>query len=88
MVVGPDEPFGGCSREDMEGEHWAGLAAVLRRQGVAVRAPGCDGYRVKSCRASGCLRGSAIGWVTASSPDGIHRMEMRLPCVRPLSACH
>jgi hypothetical protein len=34
MVVGPDEPFDGHSREDMEAEHWACLAAILRRHGV------------------------------------------------------
>lgn len=34
MVVGPDEPFDGHSQKDMEADHWASLAAVLRRQGV------------------------------------------------------
>lgn len=34
MVVGPDEPFSGRSQNDMELDHWASLAAVLRRQGV------------------------------------------------------
>jgi hypothetical protein len=34
MVVGPDEPFGGRSHEDMEADHWVHLAAVLRRQGI------------------------------------------------------
>ena len=34
MVVGPDEPFGGRSKKDMDVDHWASLAAVLRRQGV------------------------------------------------------
>ena len=34
MVVGPDEPFGGRSQKDMEADHWASLAAVLRRQGI------------------------------------------------------
>lgn len=34
MVVGPDEAFDGHSQEDMEADHWASLAAVLRRQGV------------------------------------------------------
>lgn len=38
MVVGPDEPFGGRSHEDMEADHWASLAAVLRHQGVDVDA--------------------------------------------------
>lgn len=36
MVVGPDEPFGSRSQKDMEADHWASLAAVLRRQGVDV----------------------------------------------------
>lgn len=34
MVVGPDEPFGGRSQKDMEADHWASLAAVLRCLGV------------------------------------------------------
>jgi hypothetical protein len=34
MVVGPDEPFAERSQKDMEADHWASLAAVLRRQGV------------------------------------------------------
>lgn len=34
VVVGPDEPFGGRSQKDMEADHWAPLAAVLRRQGI------------------------------------------------------
>lgn len=33
-VVGTDEPFGGCSQQDMEASHWASLAADLRRQGL------------------------------------------------------
>ncbi len=33
MVVGPDKPFDGHSRKDMEAHHWASLAAVLRRHG-------------------------------------------------------
>ncbi len=37
-VVGPDEPFGGRSQEDMEADHWAHLATVLREQGVVVEA--------------------------------------------------
>jgi hypothetical protein len=37
-VVGPDEPFAGRSQEDMEAEHWAYLAGVLREQGVVVDA--------------------------------------------------
>jgi hypothetical protein len=38
FVVGPDEPFDGRSQEDMEGEHWAYLAGILRQQGVAADA--------------------------------------------------
>ena len=34
FVVGPDEPFGGRSLEDMEEDHWAYLAGILRQQGV------------------------------------------------------
>jgi hypothetical protein len=35
-VVGPDEPFGGGTREEAEAGHWAFLAGVLRRHGVVV----------------------------------------------------
>ena len=35
-VVGPDEPFGDHTQADMERDHWAHLAGVLRDQGVAV----------------------------------------------------
>jgi hypothetical protein len=38
VVVGPDEPFAGHSHGDMAAGHWAHLAGVLRRQGVAVDA--------------------------------------------------
>ena len=38
QVVGPDEPFDGRSQEDMERDHWAYLAGILRQQGVAVDA--------------------------------------------------
>lgn len=37
-VVGPDEPFGGRSPEEMEAGHWSYLADVLRQQGVLVDA--------------------------------------------------
>jgi hypothetical protein len=33
-VVGPDEPFGGRSQQDMEADHWAHLSGLLRQQGV------------------------------------------------------
>ncbi|WP_216853160.1 hypothetical protein [Phytoactinopolyspora halotolerans] len=36
VVVGPDEPFGGRTHEDMEADHWAYLQRNLQRQGVAV----------------------------------------------------
>jgi hypothetical protein len=38
LVVGPDEPPHGRSREDMEGDHWAYLSSVLRQHGVVVDA--------------------------------------------------
>ena len=38
VVVGPDEPPDGCSHEEMEADHWAYLADVLRQQGVVVNA--------------------------------------------------
>jgi len=34
MVVGPDEPFGGRSHDDMAADHWAQLTEVLRQQGL------------------------------------------------------
>ena len=37
-VVGPDEPFGGRTQNDMETDHWNALAEILRAQGVAVDA--------------------------------------------------
>ena len=33
-VVGPDEPFGGRSLEDMEADHWADLSGILRQRGI------------------------------------------------------
>lgn len=38
VVVGPDEPSGGRSREDMAVAHWACLQQILQRQGVAADA--------------------------------------------------
>lgn len=35
-VVGPDEPHGDLTHEDMEQDHWDFLAERLRAQGVAV----------------------------------------------------
>ena len=37
-VVGPDEPFGGRSQDDMETDHWNTLAENLRDHGVVVDA--------------------------------------------------
>jgi hypothetical protein len=37
-VVGPDEPFDGRSREELEADHWAFLAGVLRQHGVTAEA--------------------------------------------------
>lgn len=38
VVVGPDEPFGGHSFEDMAADHWAQLAGTLQQQGIAADA--------------------------------------------------
>jgi hypothetical protein len=38
MVVGPDEPFGGRSQDEMETDHWSALAENLRAHGVVVDA--------------------------------------------------
>jgi hypothetical protein len=38
MVVGPDEPFGGRSQDDMATDHWNALAETLSVQGVVVDA--------------------------------------------------
>ena len=35
-VVGPDEPFGSHSQADMESDHWAHLAEILRHQGSQI----------------------------------------------------
>ena len=35
-VVGPDEAFDGHSQEDMEDDHWAHLAGVLRAHGISI----------------------------------------------------
>jgi hypothetical protein len=37
-VVGPDEPFGGRTQDDMETDHWNALAEILRTQGLVVDA--------------------------------------------------
>jgi hypothetical protein len=37
-VVGPDEPFGGRNRDDMETDHWNALAEILRAQSVVADA--------------------------------------------------
>ncbi|MBA2640998.1 MAG: hypothetical protein H0U77_13625 [Nocardioidaceae bacterium] len=37
-VVGPDEPYGSHSQADMQADHWAYLAGILREQGVLVDA--------------------------------------------------
>jgi hypothetical protein len=34
VVVGPDEPYGGRSQDDMETDHWDALAGNLRAHGV------------------------------------------------------
>ncbi|WP_059010253.1 hypothetical protein [Streptomyces specialis] len=36
MVVGPDEPFGGRTQEQMTADHWGYLAGVLGQRGVDV----------------------------------------------------
>jgi hypothetical protein len=38
VVVGPDEPFDGRSRDDMERDHWNALAENLRAHGVVMDA--------------------------------------------------
>lgn len=37
-VVGPDEPFGGASYEDVEQDYWADMAATAAAQGVHIDA--------------------------------------------------
>jgi hypothetical protein len=37
-VVGPDEPFEGRTRAEMEAGHWETLARVLREEGIAAEA--------------------------------------------------
>jgi hypothetical protein len=38
VVVGPDEPFGGRTQDDMETDHWNALAENLRAHGIVVDA--------------------------------------------------
>jgi hypothetical protein len=38
VVVGPDEPYGGRSQDDLETDHWNALAENLRAHGVVVDA--------------------------------------------------
>lgn len=38
MVVGPDEPVAGATWEQAQADHWAALAGILQRHGVAVDA--------------------------------------------------
>lgn len=38
VVVGPDEPFEGRTRAEMEASHWDSLARVLQQRGVEVEA--------------------------------------------------
>ena len=37
-VVGPDEPFGGFTREELTAGHWAHFSDLLRQQGVVAAA--------------------------------------------------
>jgi hypothetical protein len=37
-VVGPDEPFEGRTRAEMEASHWATLARVLEQEGISAQA--------------------------------------------------
>jgi hypothetical protein len=45
VVVGPDEPFGHHSQEDMEADHWAHVARVLQQHGVGATARELPGVR-------------------------------------------
>lgn len=36
VVVEPDEPFKGCSHEDMAADHWAQLSEILRGRELAL----------------------------------------------------
>lgn len=38
IVVGPDEPFGDRSQEDMEADHWISLQRIAQWQGVVTDA--------------------------------------------------
>lgn len=69
MVVGPDEPFGGRSHEDMEADHWSHLTEILRQQGIVADALNCSGYRTMSWSVNGCLHASATPRATPSNPE-------------------
>jgi hypothetical protein len=38
VVVGPDEPYGGRSQDDMDTDHWNALAETLRAHGAVIDA--------------------------------------------------
>jgi hypothetical protein len=74
MVVGPDEPFGGRSQENIEADHWASLAAVLRHQGVDVDALELGRLPHDVVLGEQLLARIAISRATASSPDAAARV--------------
>jgi hypothetical protein len=67
MVVGPDEPFGGCSQEDAEAGHWAFLRDVLLRRGVAV-----DAAELQRLRHDVVLSERLLARVGRASSDDAH----------------
>ena len=73
FVVGPDEPFGGCSLEDMERDHWAYLAGILRQQGVAANADDAEGpsARRRAQRAGACAPRSVTQRHRAGRNDAV-----------------
>ena len=97
MVVGPDEPFGDRSQQDMEADHWARLQQIAQQQGVVSDAAELRQLPhdvVLSPRLLAHLRGAPFGKSTrgaASAPGGGAENAVHLdsagrvvrPCRRP-----
>lgn len=71
VVVGPDEPFGGRSHEDMEADHWAHLTEVLRQQGIVADALGLKRLPHDVVLSERLLTHVGHDQATPSSPDAV-----------------
>jgi hypothetical protein len=77
-VVGPDEPFGGRSQNDIETDHWNALADTLRAQGVAADAGELSQLPHVVVLSDDCSRASVEAWGRApESPVSPRRSRAR-----------